>query len=98
MVQAANTLLSAAHALLQAATAMRGSGMPARYDRGLNVGSSVSYAHHVISNDNSQRSESSTHIGQVNVQGSNAGQIWRGLEDRLRTRGLAYNAASGLSQ
>ena len=71
--------------------------IPASYDRGLSVGASVSYAHHVTSNDNSSRVEATTHIGQITVAaGGNAGAIAGGLEKAIKARSMAINAASGL--
>lgn len=108
LMQAAQALLSAALALRgagQAAGQRRYAppynaghfNVPQSYDRGMNVGASAGYAHHVITNDNSQRVESSTQIGQIHIQaGNNADAIARGLELSLRNRMMAYNAAQGL--
>ena len=112
LAQAAAALINAAQALLSSAVALRGNqpipsprapqsppayNMPSSYDRGLNVGASVSYAHHVVSNDNSQRIEAATHIGQINLHGVGDGvRAVRDMERVLRHRSLAYNAASGL--
>lgn len=107
---AAQKLAQAAQALLASSVALRGNSplvaakssqtsnlgviLPASYDRGLNVGASVSYAHHVISNDNSQNVQATTNIGAINMT-PQKGDTPASMETAAR-RAFAYNAQSGL--